>query len=71
MNEMHPTQQVAIKISTMLMNDEVPMTVAMGALATVLITLAKTKGFSKAEILNAVGNNIDVIEGKENEFGYW
>lgn len=71
MKEMHPTQQVALKLGMLLMHDEVPVKIAMSALATVLIVTAKEEGFSKAEILNKIGHNIDTIEGKQNESGYW
>jgi hypothetical protein len=59
---LHPTQTLAIKIMTMFMEEEAPPDIAMGALSTCLILTAKKEGFNKAEILNKVGNNIDLID---------
>lgn len=61
MKELHPTQKVAIKIGMMLREDEVPMNIAMAGLSTLLITVSLQEGLSKAEILNKVGNTIDLI----------
>jgi hypothetical protein len=62
MKEMHPTQKIAIKITKMLMDEGVKPNIGMAALATCLIVTAKQAGYSKAEILNKVGNNIDTID---------
>jgi hypothetical protein len=59
---LHPTQTLAIKIMAMFMEEQVPPNIAMGALGMCLILTARKEGMSKAEILNAVGNNIDTIE---------
>jgi hypothetical protein len=59
---LHPVQDLAIKVMAMFMEEEVPPNIAMGALGMCLILTAKKEGMDKAEILNAVGNNIDLIE---------
>jgi hypothetical protein len=61
MKELHPTQKVAIKIGMMLREDEVPMNIAMAGLSTLLVTVSLQEGLSKAEILNKMGNTIDLI----------
>lgn len=59
---LHPSQELAMKIMAMFMEEEPLPSIAMGALGMCLIITAKKEGMSKAEILNAVGNNIDLIE---------
>jgi hypothetical protein len=65
MKPLHPTQITAIKIIQQLMEDDVPAAQGMGALCTALVFIAKTNGMNKAEILNRVGNTIDLVEEQE------
>lgn len=66
MKEMHPTQQVATKISMLLIKDEVPINVALAALSVTLICACKEEGMNKAQILNKIGNTIDTMEGRDD-----
>jgi hypothetical protein len=71
MKKLHPAQELATKISIMLIEADVPIRVALAALSVTLVCACKEEGMTKAEILNKVGNTIDTVEGKENESGYW
>jgi hypothetical protein len=62
MSKMHPAQELAAKISMMLIKEEAPIEVALSALSVTLICACKEENMSKAEILNKIGNTIDTIE---------
>jgi len=64
MSKMHPAQELATKISELLIKENVPINVALSALSVTLICACKEENMNKAQILNSMGNTIDTIEGE-------
>ena len=64
MSKMHPAQELSIKISELLIEENAPINVALSVLSVILICACKEENMTKAQILNSMGNIIDTVEGE-------